>query len=346
MKKNCFISFFSLLGLGLLNAQNLTSTVHNPVAGDVFTTKSFDSTAVLPKQTGSGQTWNFSNCITSTNSPVTSTYVNVASVPSASMFSGCNIVLDKGSGNYDFYQTSPSSLTLLGVKNGTSSTIVFTNPLTFITFPFSMGNSHSDLAAGNMTINTFTGTINYNWTINGTGTGNLILPGNIIVSNILQSMGSATVSQLLNVGFGNATITLNQKNYFYHSANIKQAILEITYTSSTIQIPFGTPTVQTGFNITVNNNILTGLNENNFEATFQIFPNPGKNYFNVSLTNNSKDNCTIEILNGAGIMVRKINLGNDSEINSTIDISELPDGIYMVKTNLGTRQSVRKLIKE
>lgn len=346
MKKNYFITFIGILGFGLLNAQNLTSTVHNPVAGDIFTTKSFDSTAVLPKQTGSGQTWNFSTCITSTSAPATSTYVSAITVPSSSMFTGCNIVNDAGSGSYNYYQTTTTSLNLLGTKSGTTSTIVFSNPLTFITYPFSMGSTHSDLAAGNMTLNTFTGTINYNWTINGTGTGNLILPGSINVPNILQSRGSATVSQLLNLGFGNATVTAHVKNYFYHSANVKQAILELTYNSSTIQIPFGTPTVQTGYGITVNNNVLTGLNENNFEATFQIFPNPGKNYFHVSLTNESKEICTLEIFNGAGILVRKLNLGNESEINSTVDISELPVGIYMVKTNLGTRQSVRKLIKE
>jgi hypothetical protein len=33
-------------------------------------------------------------------------------------------------------------------------------------------------------------------------------------------------------------------------------------------------------------------------------------------------------------------------VNERVDISHLTPGIYLVKTNLGERQSVRKLIKE
>jgi len=350
MKKLYSIFALAVSGTAMVYGQSITYATHAPVAGDVFTTKSYDSTAAVPKQTGANQTWNFSSCLTSTNSPTSSTFVAPSSVPEASMFPGTNIVEDSGGGNYNFQKTSTSSYELLGSKNGTTSTIIFTNSLVYINFPFSMGSFMSDNAAATLTLNpgsgTYTGTIQYTITQNGTGTGNVILPGGNNISNILQVTTSYSISQLLNVGFGNATITAKGKSYNYFASGTKQSVLTVDYSTSTLQIPFGTPTVQSGFGADVNNNLITGLNELNFEAGFQIFPNPGKDYFSVNLSNPDRSECIIHIYNASGSLVKEISLGNNADVNERVDISHLTPGIYLVKTNLGERQSVRKLIKE
>jgi hypothetical protein len=350
MKKLYSIFALAVSGTAMVYGQSITYATHAPVAGDVFTTKSYDSTAAVPKQTGANQTWNFSSCLTSTDSPTSSTFVSASSVPASSMFPGTNIVEDLGGGYYSFQKTSTSSYEYLGSKNGTTSTIILTNSLIYINFPFSMGSSMSDNAAGTLTLNTgsstFTGTIQYSITQNGTGTGNVILPGGNNISNILQVTTSYSMSQLVNIGFGNATVTIKGKAYNYFASGIKQAVLTVDYSTSTVQIPFGTPTVNTGFSADVNNNLITGLNELNFEAGFQIFPNPGKDYFSVNLSNPDRNECVIHIYNASGTLVKEISLGNNAEVNEKVDISHLTPGIYLVKTNLGERQSVRKLIKE
>jgi len=266
------------------------------------------------------------------------------------MFPGTNIVEDSGGGNYNFQKTSTSSYELLGSKDGTTSTVIFTNSLVYTNFPFFMGSSMSDNAAATLTLNngssTFTGTIQYSITQNGTGTGNVILPGGNNISNILQVTTSYSISQLLNVGIGNATITAKGKSYNYFASGTKQSVLTVDYSTSTLQIPFSTPTVQSGFSADVNNNLITGLNELNFEAGFQIFPNPGKDYFSVNLSNPDRNECVIHIYNASGALVKEISLGNNADVNERVDISHLTPGIYLVKTNLGERQSVRKLIKE
>jgi len=44
----------------------------------------------------------------------------------------------------------------------------------------------------------------------------------------------------------------------------------------------------------------TGLNDKNFDATFQIFPNPAKDQFHVNLTNTSLQNGSLDIYNSIG----------------------------------------------
>lgn len=343
MKKYSFIILF--LSLCQIKAQTLTSSSHNPVAGDVFTYKKYDSTATIPKQMGANQTWNFSNCITSTSSPNQYIFVNPSSVPSSSMFPNCNLVIDYLGGDYDFIKTTPNSYELHGSISGTMSVFKLTDPLVTINYPFSMGSLHNDVASGNGTINSLPATISATLNVSGTGTGSVILPGNTTISNILQTIGNGTTVVLINVGFGNATLTVRDKGYYYYSANVKQSIIEVTYSSSTIQVPLSTPTIQNTYKIDVNHNVLTGLNDHNFEATFQIFPNPGSNFFVVNLSNFNNEICTIEIYNSAGVLTKKQNLGRENEINALIDVTDLPVGLYLVKTNLGERQSIRKFIK-
>jgi hypothetical protein len=350
MKKLYSIFALAVSGTAMVYGQSITYATHAPVVGDVFTTKSYDSTAAVPKQTGANQTWNFSSCLTSTDSPTSSTFVSASSVPASSMFPGTNIVEDSGGGNYIFQKTSTSSYEILGIKNGTTATYVFTNSLIYINFPFSMGSSMSDNAAGNSTLiigsSTYTGTIQYTITQNGTGTGNVILPGGNNISNILQVTGSYTMSQLINMGLGNMTSNVNGKLYNYFASGTKQPILTVEYTTNTLQVSPNPPSVQLGFKAKVNYNLITGLNELNFEAGFQIFPNPGKDYFSVNLSNPDRNECVIHIYNASGTLVKEISLGNNAEVNERVDISHLTPGIYLVKTNLGERQSVRKLIKE
>ena len=45
-------------------------------------------------------------------------------------------------------------------------------------------------------------------------------------------------------------------------------------------------------------------------------------------------------------IAQSINLGNDTEISNNVSISNLANGIYMVKTTLGNQISIRKLIIE
>lgn len=102
----------------------------------------------------------------------------------------------------------------------------------------------------------------------------------------------------------------------------------------------------TSATIKLNNAVITGINDLNFDATFNIFPNPAKDYVNVKLQNEANANCKIQIVNSIGQIAQEIDLGSDSEITRNISVSNLNSGIYIVKTTLGDKVSVRKLIIE
>jgi extracellular elastinolytic metalloproteinase len=98
--------------------------------------------------------------------------------------------------------------------------------------------------------------------------------------------------------------------------------------------------------IKLNNSAVVGINDLSLDESFSIFPNPAKDYFKASLYNPTNANCTIEILNSVGQTLQLVNLGNDTNISNDISITNFASGMYMIKTTLGNKVSVKKLIIE
>lgn len=80
----------------------------------------------------------------------------------------------------------------------------------------------------------------------------------------------------------------------------------------------------------------TGVNEMVSNDNVQIFPNPTKNIFHIKGDNISE----IEILNFAGSLIFK----NNS--TTRIDMSNLKNGIYLVRIKTNSGIVVKKLVKE
>lgn len=84
----------------------------------------------------------------------------------------------------------------------------------------------------------------------------------------------------------------------------------------------------------------TGLNENNNNLQFRLFPNPGSGKFNILIANIFKINFLIEIYNPLGEVVLQQN--NLSEI----DLSNSPKGVYFVKVTDGAKTCISKIVVE
>ena len=98
--------------------------------------------------------------------------------------------------------------------------------------------------------------------------------------------------------------------------------------------------------VTINSDYLqVGIKEQSKEvASLNIFPNPAKSAFNISLTNEKADGVNYEIMNALGQTVKKETLSTEKgEVNYAIDISNIPSGVYFVKVNVGNATSVKKL---
>lgn len=320
------------------NAQlSLTKAFNEPVLGNVNATETFDSVAVLNNSTGSNQVWNFS-ALTSSSVTGVGTFTTVASTPNGSNYVGATIVEDDGQGGFTYYKATATQYEVVGIEDP-NIVLNFTNTGIVAIWPVTMGYSNTDLFSGSAAVQgTLTGTADGTVTTLGSGTGTLIIPGGASFTNILQVKTHQKVE--LNLGFGFVTATVQVTDYNYYHGTQKFPLLTVSYNDA--QGAFS----NTSATIKINNAVITGINDHNFDATFNIFPNPAKDFVNVKLQNVANVNCKIQIVNSIGQIAQEIDLGNDSEITRNISVSNLNSGIYMVKTTLGDKVSVRKLIIE
>jgi hypothetical protein len=86
---------------------------------------------------------------------------------------------------------------------------------------------------------------------------------------------------------------------------------------------------------------MTILNVNNIvNLPLKIFPNPTQNEFYISLENSNEPNLPFKIVDISG----KIVLQSFANSNSAIDISNLPNGYYIVQVNVGEQFVSKSLI--
>lgn len=82
----------------------------------------------------------------------------------------------------------------------------------------------------------------------------------------------------------------------------------------------------------------TSLTNPIVETTFSIYPNPAQNYLHIKHSQNQK--VQVQILNARGILIKELDLSQSSQV----DISELPNGLYLLRLKNHPQQT-RKFIK-
>ena len=86
----------------------------------------------------------------------------------------------------------------------------------------------------------------------------------------------------------------------------------------------------------------TGINEH-FENFFSTYPNPAINELNVKLKSGNQS-AEIQLVNTLGVIVLSKNM--DNKATETLNVSELPKGIYFIKIKSDTRSFTQKFIKQ
>ncbi|MES2763421.1 MAG: T9SS type A sorting domain-containing protein [Bacteroidota bacterium] len=338
MKKIYLLASTLLIAITTTKAQlSLTKPANDPVYGDVFNRKEYDSVGVVPKNTGTNQVWNFSS-YTQNSNVLNTTFTTVATATNGASYLGATIVEMDGAGANTYYKSTATGYELVGAEN-TALSYNYTNTAMGWAWPTAYGYANTDTYSGSAsatggTSGTSIGTV----TTTASGTGTLILPGGLTLNNVLQ----LTIRNEFTLNYLSGAFVLNIKalDYNYFHASQKMPVLTVNYSSVS-----GSSTSSQA-KIRVNNFVITGINDFNMDATFTIFPNPAKDFINVKLNNQNKNECKIEIINSIGQITETLSLGNDPEISNNISISNLSSGIYFIKTTLGDKSSVRKLIKE
>lgn len=335
--KKIYLSIIAISFMFAANAQlSLTKVFNEPVLGDVNTKQGYDSIGVIPKNIGANQLWDFS-ALTSNTVVGVSTFTTVASTPNGASFSSATLVEDDGQGGYTYTKATATQFEIVGIVDP-NATLNFTNTAIAAIWPVSMGYTNNDLFSGSAVSGTMTGTSSGTINTVASGTGTLMIPGGATFTNVLQVKSKQNVK--LSFVFGLVTATVVSTGYDYYHGSQKFPLLSVSYTDISGAI------TNTSASVKVNNSVITGINNLNFDASFNVFPNPAKDHVNVKLHNEMNANCSIEIINSVGQMARYVSLGNDTDISNNISISDLSSGVYLVKTTLGDKISVRKLVIE
>ena len=335
--KKIYLSIFATMLMLSANAQlSLTKAFNEPVLGDVNTKQGYDSVSVLPQNIGANQLWDFS-ALTSNTVVGVSTFTTVASTPNGASFSAATLAEDDGQGGYTYTKATATQFEIVGVVDP-NITLNFTNTAIAAVWPVTMGYTNNDTFSGSAASGTMTGTSTGTINTVATGTGTLVIPGGATFTNVLQIRNKQNVK--LSFVFGIVTATVVSTGYDYYHGSQKFPLLSVSYTDISGALTSTSATVK------VNNALITGINNLNFDATFNVFPNPTKEIVNVKLHNETNANCLVEIYNSYGQLVQADDLGNYTDISNALSISNLASGIYIVKTSLGDKVSARKLIVE
>jgi hypothetical protein len=321
MKKIYFSVLVTLLVAMPGYAQlTLTKAANEPSLGDNVLLKGYDSTTAIPKNTGAGQSWNFTSLSANTSSQSV-TYTTVASTPSAALFPSATIAAAEVSGGntqYEYYQSTPSTFEYEGsYKTSPVQTTTFSNSGTLYSWPISMGSSNTDSLTATQTSTANTATFNGIVSYTATGTGTVTMPNGNMLTNCLQVVQVVSIA----VVSGTTTANLIMEEYDYFSSNVKLPVLRVKYNTQTT----GT-VVSRSCSIDVNGTALTvGMNEHRLSnSDVVVYPNPASSTLLIKLPDNATASL-VEVIDITGrIVMQQLN-------SNTINISGLPKAAYFAR---------------
>jgi len=206
-------------------------------------------------------------------------------------------------------------------------------------------NFSSSAASGNITVNG----------MNQCGNGSLSsLTVNIYPMLLAQAQNDTTI-------MAGTSITLHTQNggsgtYNYHwspenllvNPDIQnpQTIAMNATTIFTVLVTTQGTSCQSSDQVLITVDTLTSVNKSaSPEKTFRIYPNPATNHFTIDLPESITQPITLKFLAPDGILVKEINLINNSGINKLqIDANDFAKGIYFINISTGDQNMIQKLI--
>lgn len=342
--KKIYLSILASAFAFTTNAQlSLTKAFNEPVVGNTINKLGFDSTTAVPKATGASQNWNFTSLVSNTVASIT-TFTTASSTPSAALFPTATLAEDDGSGQLNYWKSTATQYELLGFADGAGNSVTFTNSAIAAIWPVGFGYNNTDSYAGSGTLSTLSGPANGTITTAGTGNGMVTLPGGAMYMNCLQVKTVNNLNMVLGTAPFAFTVNVLGTGYSYYSSTQKFPLIEVNYEKQTLVSITG-PTVTTSAKIMVNAAALTGINDLNIDAVnYKVYPNPASDVVNINLSNATSQNVSVEVYNNLGQMVKSVNIGNAMAIEYPLSTSDLPSGMYSIRTTIGEKSATKKLI--
>lgn len=322
MKKLLLFLFPVCCAISGIAQPTITTANFCPVIGEIYTTRT--CSYVAPGSGGASQTWNFS-AVTPTATSST-TMVAPSSIPGSSIYVGATLASDDGAG-IGFIAVNTNTLQLVGARPNPTVNIVYSNREDLMRFPFTMSNTYSDdFAATFTTSGTF-----YRMgasTVTADGYGTLTTPAGTY-TNVLRLHLQQVYKDSTWVGFP-YEIYYNNDQYMWVTPGTHNSLLSI----STLSTSVGPPSQFLIYLQSISTNVseIAPL-----ASAFSLYPNPASHNLSFNLNNIENGNVEAFIYNVSGTEIKKFNARE-----STLDISDLADGVYFAQLSVNGILSASK----
>jgi hypothetical protein len=330
--KNSFLFFILFLFVNVSFSQPVLNFENSaPQIGDTFRYfyPSQNSLIALPGNSGADVTWNFSSLEIPTWSqedPSIFAYVNPSEIASSNNFPNSNLAKRSvgSSSQFWFYNANSDSLSYLG-DIFMSSVRFYHDPEIKIKYPFTFQNSFSDSLRSNYTQNGVSYKREGKVTVTADAFGTLILPDTTI-NDVIR----IKVEESMQISSGNTSNNFNSLYYYWYKPGIRDYILYYSFsTSGGFAYLLKTSGIVSSVDQTFNKN-----------NSLHIYPNPATDKVLVE-TATWQNNSKIRILNFNGQLIKE---QSPCELITTMDVSDLPNGMYFIETENNQQRQIKKLI--
>ena len=93
--------------------------------------------------------------------------------------------------------------------------------------------------------------------------------------------------------------------------------------------------------------VTIGLPENALSRSLRLYPNPVEDVLTIELSLDGKNDITLRVMDMSGKdVISTIKTKQDKEMKTTLDLSDLAKGVYMIEVSDGEHTAVRRLVKD
>lgn len=347
MKKSLFITMLSFSLLPAAYGQlSLTSATHQYAVGDSYELDTYDTIALVPRNTGANQTWDFSACLSAASTSTYSVSYVDPSTLSVAVPTGSTLAQVNGTA-YQFYAPSGSDLNYMGYTSPTLNFDFSGAPVTYRKWSLDYQDMNQSFQNGTYTSTdpnmpssgVVAGRINYG--VSGHGT--LIAPDGEEYTDVLQVVDTVIYGLSYNIETFTVILSWSTRYYNYYVAGEKYPVISFgIQTSTAIVLDANNDVVdyqnESDYAVTYNEVISTaGINEQPLDNLL-IYPNPAKDEVYIS-----GKSVHIQIASLEGKTVVEENVSG----LQPIDLSHLPAGTYVLQlTDESGNQRTERLVKQ
>ncbi len=327
--KRIYLFCMGIMSVGAVHAQiTLNSNDHYPNIGDNYGFIYTQNPILNVTNNGANQTWDLSGLNSGNPEPFsyanTNSGVDAANYPTATL-------LENVSGAENYYKKNANEVTFVGTYLHGTARLTYSDDRELLKFPLTFNSQFNETFSGTVYGMSVGQSLLREGTISilGSGYGDLTLPY-ATVNNVLKVTIITNYSDVyLGITIANYSDTMSL--WFSATHNTYIATVSVATQDGSLTDYRASYLQESDFILSTHS-----VQANSSELSF--YPNPA--HTQITLTN-IKNVDQITILDMKGVAVKKESVVSE---NQTVDISNLPKGLYFIQYHSGSQVITEKMV--